>query len=237
MIPWLAADRDPEFPPLDTALRDPDGLLAAGGTLNAHWLLAAYRRGIFPWFSRGQPILWWSPDPRLVLRPTDIVIRRSLRKTLRNGSFTIRFDSAFDRVIEACAAPREEDAPGTWITPAIRAAYTELHTLGYAHSVEAWHEDELVGGLYGVALGPVFFGESMFTRRSDASKVCLVHLARYLEARKFIVIDCQMTTAHLLSLGANEMSRAAFAALLARSIEDTPPCGLWPVDATAGLTF
>lgn len=209
MIPWLTGR--PEFPPVERALSDPDGLLAAGGELSPEWLLAAYRRGIFPWYTPDQPILWWSPDPRLILRPEKFHVGRSLRKTLRQNRFEVRFDTAFGAVIAACAAPREP-AGGTWITPAIMAAYTRLHELGYAHSVESWADGALVGGLYGVAVGRAFFGESMFSRRSDASKVALAHLASYLRERNFAVIDCQMTTAHLCSLGAEEISRRDFCA-------------------------
>lgn len=224
MIPWLADE--PAFPPVAQALTDPNGLLAAGGSLEPEWLLAAYRRGIFPWYSKGEPILWWSPDPRLVLVPSHVRISRSLRKTLRSGRFEIRFDSAFAQVIFACAQPR---APivGTWITPQIQRAYIRMHELGYAHSVEAWVEGELVGGLYGIALGRAFFGESMFSLQSDASKVCLVHLARYLDSREFAVIDCQMTTPHLLSMGAAEMQRSAFCAQLERLVDAGDPPGSW----------
>lgn len=224
MIPWL--DDEPGFPPVETALRDPNGLLAAGGSLAPEWLLAAYRRGIFPWYSEGEPILWWSPDPRLVLVPSRIKVSRSLRKTLRSGRFEIRFDTAFAQVIAACAQPRAPTV-GTWITPAMQQAYVRMHQLGYAHSVEAWSCGTLVGGLYGIALGRAFFGESMFSRQSDASKACLVHLARYLDAREFAVIDCQMTTAHLCSLGAVEMPRHSFCRQLAQLVDLGDGPGKW----------
>jgi leucyl/phenylalanyl-tRNA--protein transferase len=232
MIPWLADSA--EFPPVERALDDPNGLLAAGGALTPEWLLAAYRRGIFPWYSGDQPILWWSPDPRLVLIPAQIKISRSLAKTLRQQRFEVRFDTAFAAVVKACAQPREPSG-GTWITPAMQAAYLRMHEIGYAHSVETWCGDELVGGLYGIELGRAFFGESMFSRRSDASKVALAHLARHLESRGFAMIDCQMTTPHLLSLGAREMPRRAFCEHLATltSADDAP--GKWPPDAGAGL--
>ncbi|ANQ85372.1 leucyl/phenylalanyl-tRNA--protein transferase [Azoarcus olearius] len=224
MIPWLT-DR-PAFPPVERALTEPNGLLAAGGRLTPEWLLAAYRRGIFPWYSDGEPILWWSPDPRLVLQPAQIRITRSLRKVLRARRFEVRFDTAFARVIEECAAPREPGG-GTWITPEIRAAYLRMHELGYAHSVESWLDGRLVGGLYGMALGRAFFGESMFSRVSDASKVALAHLARFLEQRDFGVIDCQMTTPHLLSMGAHEIARREFCAGLERWTAEGPPPAKW----------
>ncbi|WP_332672518.1 leucyl/phenylalanyl-tRNA--protein transferase [Aromatoleum sp.] len=220
MIPWLDG---PAFPPVESALSEPNGLLAVGGNLSPDWLLAAYRRGIFPWYSADQPILWWSPDPRLVLCPPKMRISRSLRRTLRQGRFEVRFDTAFRAVVASCAAPRGTD-PGTWITAEMQEAYQRLHELGYAHSVESWAGDELVGGLYGIALGRAFFGESMFSRRPDASKVALAHLANHLKQQDFAVIDCQMTTPHLLSLGAEEMSRREFCAGLASwTREDRPP--------------
>ncbi|APE31761.1 leucyl/phenylalanyl-tRNA--protein transferase [Halomonas aestuarii] len=208
MLPWLP-DHPVCFPPVESALRDPDGLLAAGGALTPDWLLAAYRHGIFPWFSGNQPILWWTPDPRMVLVPGEIRVRRSLAKRLRNAGFTITADRAFEAVMAACAAPRDGQ-PGTWITREMRAAYTRLHRLGAAHSVEVWQADQLVGGLYGVAMGPVFFGESMFSRRPDASKVALVQLARAMAAGDGRLIDCQMHTAHLASLGARDIARNEF---------------------------
>ncbi|MBZ9557376.1 MULTISPECIES: leucyl/phenylalanyl-tRNA--protein transferase [unclassified Modicisalibacter] len=206
MLPWLPA-RPVRFPPTESALHDPDGLLAAGGALTPDWLLAAYRRGIFPWFSDDQPILWWSPDPRMVLFPDEVRIRRSLAKRLRNGGFRVTRDQCFAAVIAACAETRAE---GTWITPPMQAAYRRLHDLGHAHSVEVWRGEHLVGGLYGVALGRAFFGESMFSRESDASKVALVHLARHLADQGGGLIDCQMHTAHLASLGARDIARRAF---------------------------
>jgi leucyl/phenylalanyl-tRNA--protein transferase len=213
-IVWLTEQDPPDcFPPVERALREPDGLLAAGGDLKPERLLAAYRRGIFPWYSRGQPILWWSPDPRAVLFPSDIKVSRSLTKTLRNRGFVTRFDSDFDAVIRSCG-DRQLRPEGTWISAEMRKAYVELHRLGYAHSVETWLDDKLVGGLYGVALGAVFYGESMFSRERDASKVALVRLCEQLRARNFGVIDCQMATPHLLSLGAKLVSRRAFVELL-----------------------
>lgn len=208
MLPWLPPSPI-HFPPVSEALCDPEGLLAAGGALTPEWLAAAYRRGIFPWFSDDQPILWWSPNPRMVLFPSEIRIRRSLAKRLRNGGFTVTINRAFDAVTAACAAPRAGQ-PGTWINDEMRNAYARLHALGAAHSVEVWRQGALVGGLYGVALGPVFFGESMFSRTADASKVALVRLAGSMSSGGGRLIDCQMHTPHLASLGAREIARATF---------------------------
>jgi leucyl/phenylalanyl-tRNA--protein transferase len=225
-----------EFPDVSLALSDPPGLLAVGASLDPDCLLRAYRRGIFPWYEAGQPILWWSPDPRLVLFPERLRISRSLRRTLRNGGFEVSCDRAFAAVVRACGEPREAGA-GTWITAEMAAAYETLHRLGYAHSVEAWHEGRLVGGLYGVALGRVFFGESMFHRRSDASKVAFAALVRRLRVAGFEMIDCQMETGHLLSLGAETLSRAAFVECLA-ACDHAPRDGAWrrePVPAAEAL--
>ena len=217
MIPWLH-DND-SFPPLHQASREYNGLLAAGGDLSVPRLLAAYRRGIFPWFNPDEPILWWSPDPRMVLFPAEFKISRSLKKRLVRADYAVRVDSAFTQVMRECAAPRD-GAAGTWVSEAMIAAYTALHKAGHAHSIEIWinqdGEEKLVGGLYGVAIGRVFFGESMFTRQTDASKIALAHLAAWLQMHDFGVIDCQMNTAHLASLGAREIPRAAFAELLDR---------------------
>ena len=206
-IPWLT-ERDP-FPPAGTALRDPNGLLAAGGDLSTERLLNAYGRGIFPWFGDNDPVLWWSPDPRMVLWLRDLHVSRSLRRTIRTAHYSVTFDTAFLEVMAGCAEPREAE-DGTWITPGMMEAYGRLAARGYAHSVEAWSEGELAGGLYGVALGRMFYGESMFSRRADASKVALVFLARQLERWGFELIDCQMSTAHLASLGAREIPRTEF---------------------------
>lgn len=214
MIPWL---RSGAFPPIDAALDEPNGLLAAGGDLSPERLLAAYRLGIFPWFSSGQPILWWSPDPRMVLFVEEFRVRRSLRKLATQRRFDIGVDSAFRQVIEACARPRA-DGGGTWITPAMIDAYCELHRLGHAHSVEAWQDGALVGGLYGVAIGRVFYGESMFARRANASKVALVHLIDVVSERAMPMIDCQQATAHLASFGARTIPRREFAERLARLV-------------------
>lgn len=230
--PYWLDPRDPAapFPPVELALRDPDGLLALGGDLSPERLLAAYRQGIFPWYSEGQPILWWSPDPRMVLQPNELKISRSLRKTLRKRAFRITLDEDFPAVMEACAEPRA-DGLGTWITEDMTLAYRRLHELGYAHSVEAWQDGRLVGGLYGVALGKVFFGESMFTRATDASKVAFVHLVRQLQRWDFVLIDCQVYTGHLASLGAAPIPRRDFSAILLREAGPPDRRGVWRLDA------
>jgi len=218
------------FPPVETALAEPNGLLAMGGDLSVERLLDAYRHGIFPWFNPGEPILWWSPDPRMVLVPGEIRVTRSLAKRMRNAGFEVRLDTAFVEVMRACAAPRE-GAGGTWISPAMVAAYTRLFDVGYAHSVETWHAGRLVGGLYGVAIGRMFYGESMFSREPDASKVALVRLARQLQHWNFGLIDCQMETPHLASLGAHTMPRAEFTARLAELVNLPHHPGPWHFDA------
>ena len=190
-VPWLDPMDAPVFPCTSRALADPNGLLAAGGSLDADWLLAAYREGIFPWYEEGQPVLWWAPDPRLVLDPGRVAVSRSLRKLIRKQIYRISFDTAFTSVIEACQTlGGRENA--TWITPEMKAAYVNLHRLGHAHSVEVWRDEFLVGGLYGIALGKAFFGESMFSAQPNASKLALVALARQLESRGFGLIDCQV---------------------------------------------
>jgi leucyl/phenylalanyl-tRNA--protein transferase len=211
---WIARDViSEEFPDVEEALSEPNGLLAVGGDLSSQRLLSAYRRGIFPWYSQDQPILWWSPDPRCVLFPEDLKVSRSLRATLRKDLFQISVDRAFRQVMVGCAGPRRGQ-PGTWVTPELIEAYEHLHRLGYAHSVECWRDGRLVGGLYGVALGRVFFGESMFAQEADASKVCLVHLVRDLRNRGFTLIDCQVPTPHLESLGAVTIPRQRFIEML-----------------------
>jgi leucyl/phenylalanyl-tRNA--protein transferase len=214
------------FPPVETALADPNGLLAMGGDLSPARLLDAYRHGIFPWFNPGEPILWWSPDPRMVLVPGEERVTRSLARRMRNAGFELRVDTAFVDVMRACGAPRE-GASGTWVSPAMIAAYTRLFEAGYAHSVETWRDGELVGGLYGVAIGSMFYGESMFSRESDASKVALVRLARQLQRWEFGLIDCQMETPHLASMGARTMPRAAFTARLAELVNLPHHPGPW----------
>ncbi|GGY05392.1 leucyl/phenylalanyl-tRNA--protein transferase [Litchfieldella qijiaojingensis] len=220
MLPWLPPDHV-QFPDVEQALDEPDGLLAVGGALTPDWLLGAYQRGIFPWFSEGQPILWWSPNPRMVLFPEEIRIRRSLAKRLRNAGFRVSIDHDFPAVIDACATSRIHQE-GTWITPEMQAAYLTLHDLGHAHSVEVWRDQMLVGGLYGVALGNMFFGESMFSRVSDASKVALVYLARHLQARGGGLIDCQMHTRHLARMGARDIARRDFIDYLDRYAQQGP---------------
>ncbi len=225
MIPYLRP-QDP-FPPVSRALRSPNGLLAAGADLSPERLLDAYSRGIFPWFSEGEPILWWSPHPRMVLFPGELKVSRSLRRTVARATFETRYDTAFEAVMRECAAPRDGQA-GTWIVPEMVAAYTRLHERGFAHSVESWKDGRLAGGLYGILLGRVFFGESMFSRESDASKVALVKLVERLRTLDVRVIDCQQATRHLASLGAREIPRREFAQLLAESIQYPPTGSRWP---------
>ncbi len=236
MIPWL--ERDDPFPPLASALRHPNGLLAAGADLSPERLLAAYRQGIFPWYSDGEPILWWSPDPRMVLIPSELKVSRSLAKALRNRRYEIRFDSAFVAVMQGCAARGADHAgasageANTWITDDMRAAYLRLHELGYAHSVETWIEGELAGGLYGVAIGRMFYGESMFTRVRDASKMAMVHLVRRLLRRRYGMIDCQMHTWHLASLGARAIPRSSFSLRLRELVDYAATPMKWDVPET-----
>ncbi len=226
-VPWLAKS-DYSFPPLSSALEEPNGLLAIGGDLSCERLLIAYQNGVFPWYEEGQPILWWSPDPRCVLFPSNLHLSRSLRKTLRSRRFQVSADRAFDRVIRACAAPRAH-SDGTWITPAMIAAYNELHARGIAHSIEVWDGDVLCGGSYGLALGRVFFGESMFSLRPDASKVALVALCHHLNRHDFAIIDCQVDNPHLRSLGAQMISRSQFAHYLTRFVNDGGQIGAWSI--------
>jgi leucyl/phenylalanyl-tRNA--protein transferase len=227
MIRWLHPDEP--FPSVTAALADPNGLLAAGGELSSTRLIDAYRHGIFPWFNPGQPILWWSPDPRMVLFPSELKISRSLVKVLRNRDYQVRADTGFRAVMQACAEPRPEQ-DGTWISDEMIAAYCALHEQGFAHSVETWIDGELAGGLYGVALGRMFYGESMFTRAADASKIALVHLARQLARWQFGMIDCQMYTPHLASLGARAISRADFVHKLAQLVTYPDASGRWKLD-------
>lgn len=227
MIPLLGP-RDP-FPPVDHALDEPNGLLAAGGTLSVERLVRAYAQGIFPWFNEGDPILWWSPDPRMVL-PTDAVhVSRSLRRTLRRGGYVVSVDRAFDAVLRECAAPRGGDS-STWLVPAMIRAYRRLHDAGAAHSVEVWMDGALAGGLYGVSLGRMFFGESMFSRRTDASKIAIAVLAAQLARWQMPLIDCQMRTAHLASLGAIEMARREFTTRVAELAQAPPVATPWRLD-------
>ena len=215
----------PLFPPTEEA--EDDGLLAVGGDLSKERLLTAYRQGIFPWYEVGQPILWWSPNPRLVLFPEELKISRSLRKVLRKHEFEIRFDSSFENVIKACADVRTKRGKGTWIIPEMQQAYTELHQEGYAHSVESWLNGELVGGLYGISLGQCFFGESMFSTISDSSKAALVALAEFSKQVGIKIIDCQISTKHLLSLGAREIDRQSCLRKLNQYLEKPDIKGSW----------
>jgi len=227
MIPRLG--RDDPFPPLASALQHPNGLLAAGADLSPERLLAAYRQGIFPWYAEGEPILWWSPDPRMVLMPHELKVSRSLRKALRRRDYEVRADTCFRAVMQACAEPRPEQG-GTWISAGMIAAYCALHEQGLAHSIETWIDGELAGGLYGVALGRMFYGESMFTHAADASKIALVHLVRQIERWHFGMIDCQMHTRHLASLGAREIPRADFMRKLQELVDYPGVTGHWELD-------
>ncbi len=232
MIPRLSADSP--FPPVATALADPNGLLAFGGDLSPARLVAAYRQGIFPWYSRDQPILWWSPDPRMVLPVAQFRCVRSLRKRVRAGTFEVRIDTAFRDVIRACATTPRDGQGGTWITPEMVDAYCELHRRGYAHSFESYRDGRLVGGLYGIALGRMFFGESMFAHETDASKVALVALVDKLTALDVPLIDCQQETAHLASFGAHPIPRARFAEHLRELIHSADPPAGWHAKPSRG---
>src|SRR3990167_1192489 len=228
LLPWLAAGE--KFPPQDSARGHHEaapGLLAAGGALDVPTLVDAYSQGIFPWFSPGQPVLWWSPDPRMVLRTHNFTLHRSLRKSLTHflddPGCEIRFDSAFENVINACANKARAGQPGTWIVPDMVLAYSALHRSGHAHSVETWVDGELIGGLYCVNLGRMVFGESMFAHRTDASKMALAALTAFCRAHQISMIDCQQNTGHLASLGAAEISRAEFASHLGQTVGKTAP--------------
>lgn len=223
MLTWLQRD-SLAFPPLNKALREPNGLLAAGGDLSPERLVQAYRHGCFPWFQDGQPILWWSPDPRTVLLPDELHVSRSLRKTLRQGRYRVTFDQQFAAVIQGCSGPRSY-TDGTWITSDMQRAYIELHARGIAHSVEVWQDEELVGGLYGLAMGQLFFGESMFSRADNASKVGFVSLVERLKATGFVLIDCQMPTQHLQGFGARPITRDQFSRYLAQHLDQPNDAG------------
>ena len=219
-------DSNEQFPPVNLALDDPNGLLALGGCLSSERLINAYKNGIFPWFNADDPILWWSPNPRLVLKPTEIKISRSLAKTIRKQRFHFSFDTAFKKVINGCAAPRDYEAD-TWITDEMMDAYVQLHEIGIAHSAEAWLDDELVGGLYGVAIGQVFFGESMFHTQTDASKVVFAQLLQQLDEWGYKLVDCQVYSPHLVTLGAYEIKREKFIALLNEYCDSAPNKKAW----------
>jgi len=224
---WLESAAGPEaLPNPASALRDPNGLLAAGGSLEPEWLLTAYRHGIFPWYEEGQPILWWCPDPRAVLEPRNLRVSRSLRKRLRRGTYAVTADRAFAAVVDACAAPRRY-TDATWITDEMAAAYKRMHALGWAHSFEAWHDERLAGGVYGIAIGRVFFGESMFAAERDASKVALVRGVEFLEERGCALIDCQIPSSHVTSLGASLLARERFLRRLAALREPAGTPGSW----------
>ncbi len=225
MIPWLRPGAP--FPPVETALDDPNGLLAASERLEPAQLKEAYRRGIFPWYSEGQPVLWWSPDPRFVLFVDEFRLARSLRKIVARRQFEIRVDTAFRATVTGCAATLRRGQDGTWITPAVAEAYGALHDEGSAHSVEAWREGRMVGGLYGVSIGRMFFGESMFARETDASKVALAHLMAIARARQIPLVDCQQETGHLASLGARPIPRAEFARRVAALVNCAAPEAPW----------
>ena len=229
-IPWLeSGDEVTPLPDPETALTEPNGLLAIGGSLSPARLEAAYRSGIFPWYSPGEPILWWSPDPRAILRPEQLHISRSMRRALRRADYGISLDTAFDAVVRECAAPRA-DQPGTWITREMQAAYSRLHTAGLAHSIEVWRDDVLIGGLYGVSIGRAFFGESMFSRAANGSKIALIWLMRQIEAWGFDFLDCQLPTPHLESLGAVCIPRKRFLLALAASQRQPTRLGPWHLD-------
>ena len=231
MFVLSAKGEDLRFPPVEQA--SPEGLLAVGGDLRPERLLVAYRQGIFPWYNDSQPILWWSPDPRAVLFPARLHVSRSLQRTIRRGLFTVTLDTCFREVMTGCAGPRPQHPDGgTWITPAMIDAYMRLHELGHAHSVEAWREGQLVGGLYGVALGAAFFGESMFTRVPDASKVALVSLVRQLEAWGFRIFDCQQSSPHVMRFGAEEIPRRDFIAHLSEAVNLPDRRWRWAFDTT-----
>ncbi|MDH5357244.1 MAG: leucyl/phenylalanyl-tRNA--protein transferase [Gammaproteobacteria bacterium] len=231
-LTWLEASADSIFPPIEYAYED--GLLAAGGDLSASRLIDAYRRGIFPWFNRNDPILWWSPDPRMVLFTNDVKISRSLKKAIRTTDITVTMDRAFSDVIACCAAPRQNQSNDTgdttWIHSDMIDAYNQLHQQGIAHSVECWHEGQLVGGLYGIALGQVFFGESMFSSMADGSKIALVTLCQQLQRWGFLIIDCQVYSEHLASMGAQEIARKDFIGYLDKYCATTMPDGHWQLD-------
>ena len=226
-LTWLdPSDVNAPFPSPEDALDYPEGLVAAGGDLNHIRLLRAYREGIFPWYERQQPILWWSPDPRGILYPREFVVHRSLKKTLAKLDWQITYNKAFSKVIDACAEPRSY-TQSTWITPEMIKAYCNLHVLHYAHSVEVWNDGQLVGGIYGIAIGRIFFGESMFSRVSDASKIALLFLSAYLDTWDFEVIDTQLPSAHLSSLGGTEISRTEYLQLLHRLVDQNPAGEAW----------
>ena len=225
-IPQLGADPGSPFPASSLALRDPNGLLAWGGDLKPERLLNAYRAGIFPWYTENQPLLWWSPAPRCVIFPADIHVSKRTLRRYNSGQYTLTADTDFSGVIRACAADRG-DRGGTWITSGMLDAYSDLHRLGHAHSIEAWQNGQLAGGIYGLSIGTVFFGESMFTRQTDAGKIALVALCKQLVRWSFGMLDCQVSNPHLMRMGAREISRQEFEQWLADGVSKTSPCGPW----------
>lgn len=225
-LPRLGDDPDAPFPPGRQALDAPNGLLAWGGDLHPRRLLAAYRAGIFPWYSEGQPLLWWSPAPRCVILPAEVHLSRRTRRRYNSGRYRLSVDCAFEQVIAACAEPRAYER-GTWITPELQAAFTRLHRMGHAHSVEVWQGETLRGGIYGLAVGAVFFGESMFSRSVDASKIALVALCRLLEDEDFGLLDCQVGNPHLFRMGAVELSRKNFERRLRQLVDEPRATGSW----------
>jgi leucyl/phenylalanyl-tRNA--protein transferase len=227
-VAWLSPTDPPDaFPDIEQAMTEPDGLLAAGGDLSGERLVYAYRKGIFPWFDDGQPILWWSPDPRCVLYPTDIHVSKRLRQSIASSTATLSINQSFSDVVHACAGPRRSEQ-GTWITAEMISAYETLHRDGWAHSIEVRDEGELVGGLYGLAIGKVFFGESMFSHRANASKFAMLGLCNILAARQFDLLDCQVVSQHLLTMGATIMPRLEFAARLETACQSPTRFNSWP---------
>jgi len=229
-MPLFRLSKRLDFPP--AWLARSDGLLCIGGDLSPERLVLAYENGIFPWFSKDEPFLWWSPDPRLVLFPKDINISKSLNKKIKKNLFKVTIDNAFERTIVSCSGPRKNEHEGTWLVDEMIASYIKLHTQGYAHSIETWRDDQLVGGLYGVCLGGSFFGESMFSFESDASKIALVALANYLKQHSFDLIDCQVTTDHLLNMGACEISRNSFLDIIFKSVKRKDIKNIWTQDSS-----
>jgi len=229
-ITWIDSNDPPEaFPDIEKAFETPDGLLAAGGDLSSERLLYAYRHGIFPWFDEGQPILWWSPDPRCVLYTNELCLTRRTIRSLKNSNFTIRVNTAFSDVVTSCAAHREGQ-DGTWITAEMMAAYQDLHERNWAHSIEVWDSDRLVGGLYGIAIDRVFFGESMFSRENNASKAAMFVLCKMLRENNVELLDCQVESPHLLTLGAKLISRRQFGSVLQSDCKDCLPMTTWPAE-------
>ena len=236
-IHWISEDDPPHaFPPVEAAFDVPDGLLAAGGDLSEDRLLYAYSHGIFPWFSDGQPILWWSPDPRCILLPQSLRISRRSRRSLRKSDFTVSFNRAFAAVIDECAADRPGQE-GTWITDEMNTAYCRLHETGWAHSIEIHQEDRLVGGLYGIAIGKAFFGESMFSREDNASKAAMLALCNVLQDHQFILLDCQVVSPHLVNMGAVTVERTEFTAMLSQACELPEKFAAWPADGRSIVEF